>query len=147
MSLCKGNKRKNKIMGLQQIKKLFHSKENYKHKKIHPTEWEKIFANDISDKWLISKIVSEFMQLNIKISWLKMSRGTEQTCFWRRNTDSQLIHENMLNIIKTSVRYHFTFSRMSVIKKQQINVGESVEKRELLYIVGKNGNCYSQYRK
>ena len=68
MSLCKGNKSKNKIMGLQQIKKLFHSKENYKYKKIHPTEWEKIFANDISDKWLISKIVNEFMQLNIKIS-------------------------------------------------------------------------------
>ena len=76
-----------------------------------------------------------------------MSRGTEQTCFWRGNTDSQLIHENMFNIIKTSVRYHFTFIRMSVIKKQQIDVGEVVENRELLYIVGKNVNCYNQHRK
>ena len=58
MSLCKGNKSKNKQMGLHQVNKLFHSKENYKHKKSHPTEWEKIFANDISDKWLISKIDS-----------------------------------------------------------------------------------------
>ena len=24
-----------------------------------PTEWEKIFANDISDKWLVSKIYKE----------------------------------------------------------------------------------------
>ena len=60
------------------------------------------FANDISDKWLISKIVNELMQFNVKISWLKMSRGTEQTFFWRRNTVSQLIHENMFSIIKTS---------------------------------------------
>ena len=26
------------------------------------------FANDISDKWLISKIVNELMQFNVKIS-------------------------------------------------------------------------------
>ena len=30
-----------------------------------PTEWEKIFAN-IPDKWLISKIYKEVIQLNIK---------------------------------------------------------------------------------
>ena len=27
-------------------------------------EWKKIFANDISDKWLASKIHKEFIQLN-----------------------------------------------------------------------------------
>ena len=34
--------------------KLLHSKEN--HKKRQPTEWEKIFANDVTYKGLISKI-------------------------------------------------------------------------------------------
>ena len=31
-----------------------------------PTEWERIFANNISNKRLISKINKELIQLNIK---------------------------------------------------------------------------------
>ena len=34
--------------------------------KRQPTKWEKIFANHISDKELISKIDKELTQLNIK---------------------------------------------------------------------------------
>ena len=34
--------------------------------KSQPTVWEKIFANHISDKELISKIYKEPIQLNIK---------------------------------------------------------------------------------
>ena len=30
------------------------------------TEWEKIFANDMTDKGLISNIYKKFIQLNIK---------------------------------------------------------------------------------
>ena len=34
--------------------------------KRQPTEWEKIFANDLSDKVLISKIYKELIKLNSK---------------------------------------------------------------------------------
>ena len=34
--------------------------------KRQPTEWEKIFANEATDKGLISKINKQLMQLNVK---------------------------------------------------------------------------------
>ena len=33
--------------------------------RIQPTDWEKIFANDVTDKGLVSKIYKQFMTLNI----------------------------------------------------------------------------------
>ena len=46
------------------IKSFFTAEETI-NKKL-PTEWETTFANDISDKQLISKIYQKFIQLNIK---------------------------------------------------------------------------------
>ena len=41
-------------------------KETINKTKRQSTKWQKIFANDISDKGLISKIYKELIQLNIK---------------------------------------------------------------------------------
>ena len=43
-----------------------HSKETINKMKRQPSEWEKIFANEATDKGLISKIYKQLMQLNIK---------------------------------------------------------------------------------
>ena len=41
-----------------------------------PTEWEKIFANKISDKGLIPKLYKDVTQLNIFLIQLKMFKGS-----------------------------------------------------------------------
>ena len=80
----KGNKSENKQVGLYQNKKLLHRKGNHQQ-----NEKEKIFANHIFDKGLISKISKELMQLN--------SKRSEQT-FFQRHSDGQQVHEKMLSI-------------------------------------------------
>ena len=50
--------------------------------------------------------------------------------------------------IKTTMRCHFTFGRMAIIKIQEIaNVSKNVEKREPLYTDGENVNWCSHYGK
>ena len=53
-------------MGLHQTKKLFHHAGNDQKSKKQLTEWEKIFAYDISNRGLISKIYKRLILLNIK---------------------------------------------------------------------------------
>ena len=42
------------------------AKETINKMKRKPTDWEKIFANDVTDKGLISKIYKQFIQINNK---------------------------------------------------------------------------------
>ena len=49
---------------LIKIKSFCAEKETISKTKREPTEWEKIFANDISDKGLAYKIYKEFIKLN-----------------------------------------------------------------------------------
>ena len=49
---------------LIKIKSFCTAKETINKTKRQPTEWEKIFANDIPDKGLVSKIFKELIKLN-----------------------------------------------------------------------------------
>ena len=57
-------------------------KENISKLKSQSSEWEKIIANETTDKELISKIYKQLMQLN-----QKMGQRTKQTFLQRRHTD------------------------------------------------------------
>ena len=50
---------------LMKLKSFGRAKETIKKRNRHPTEWEKIFTDEATDKGLISKIYKQLMQLNI----------------------------------------------------------------------------------
>ena len=70
----KRNKSINELLGLK-IKSFCTAKEKVNKTKRQPTEWEKIFANDISEKGLVSKIYKEIIKLketnNPIMKWAK----------------------------------------------------------------------------
>ena len=76
------------------------AKETINKTKRQPPEWEKIFANDIADKGLISKIYKELTQFNTKNQIIESKNGwktwidifPEKTYRWPTN------NEKMLNI-------------------------------------------------
>lgn len=60
------NRCKNRQVGLHQTKKLQHSKETINTVKRQPKEWEKVFANYVSDKESVSQICKGLKQLKNK---------------------------------------------------------------------------------
>ena len=84
------NSRKINKWDLIKIKSFCTTKESISKVKRQPSEWEKITANEATDKQLISKIYKQLLQLNSrKINHLikKMGQRTKQTFLQRKHTD------------------------------------------------------------
>ena len=65
-------------------------KETISKVKRQPSEWEKIIANETTDKELISKIYKQLLQLNsrkVNDPIKKMGQKTKRTFLQRRHTD------------------------------------------------------------
>ena len=60
---------------LMKLKSFCTAKETINNMKRQPSDWEKIFANEATDKGLISKIYKQFMQLNIKKQTTQSKNG------------------------------------------------------------------------
>ena len=70
------------------IKSFCTAKEIVNKTKRQPTEWEKIFTTDTTDKGLISKVYKELLKLNTQKTnnpSQKMNRRHEQTLLQRRH--------------------------------------------------------------
>ena len=122
------------------LKSFCTAKENINKMKRQPSEWEKIFANEATDKGLISKIYKQLMQLNI-ISKQKtknknkknklIQKWAEDLNRYFSKEDTQTANKHVKGCstsliiremqIRTTMRNHLIPFRTSIIRKSTNN--------------------------
>ena len=95
--------------------------------KIQPSEWEKITANETTDRGLVSSIYKQLIQLNARETDNQIKKWEKDLNRHLSKEDIQMANKHMKRCstlliirempIKTTIRYHLTPVRMVIIKK------------------------------
>ena len=122
---------KTKVNKWDLVKSFCTAKETLNKVKRQPSEWEKIVTNETTDRWLISKIFRQLIQLNTRKTNNPIKKWGKDLNRHFSKEDIQMANKHMKRCsvsfiiremqIKTTMRYHLTPVRMAIIKKSTNN--------------------------